>query len=51
MPPDETHFVNAGLTAQEAEARVGKFGRMSPRRASNIPFAPISSISSRIPWC
>jgi len=38
MPPDETHFVNAGLTAQEAEARLGKFGPNEPAATQQHSF-------------
>ena len=38
MPPDETHFVNVGLTAQEAEARLGKFGPNEPAATQQRSF-------------
>ncbi len=38
MPPDETHFVNSGLTAQEAEARLGKFGPNEPAASQQHSF-------------
>jgi P-type Ca2+ transporter type 2C len=38
MPSDETHFVHAGLTAQEAEARLGKFGPNEPAATQQHSF-------------
>jgi len=38
MAPDETYFVNTGLTTQEAEARLRKFGRNEPAATQQHSF-------------
>ena len=45
MPPDETHFVNEGLTAQEAEARLGKFGPNEPAATQQHSFLLFASLN------